>query len=439
MSNTTKPAENSGTDLIFAMVEGLLTLLWRLRVELILIGLPALGYLRLAALIGKGPAALCVGLVVVGVLVVPPTRRRLVTVLVRAHWRRRIERALRQLAPRCFGDIPPLVGRITKSRFGVHVTVRLRPGHAPAHLEQAADHLAAALRVAQVRVERERTDGSVVYLTVVLGDPFATGPLRSPWSGVERTSLWEPVPIGLDESGLVVTLGLAERNLLAGGEPGSAKSNLLQQIAAVTALDPTAQLYCLDPKVVELSRWAPVAAGFAGADLDEALAVLRLLDAEMAERYRFLQERHQRKIAATDGLGLRVLLIDELMVYLTDPDKKASAEFASRLRKLVALGRAAGIVVVVATQKPSTDVLPSSIRDNIAYRAAFRCSTREASDTILGAGWASNGYSASDIDAATPGVCWLLAEGVSPKRLRCFYLSDDELDALVERARVLRR
>jgi DNA segregation ATPase FtsK/SpoIIIE-like protein len=439
MSNSTQPTEDSGAELVVAMVSGLLAALWRFRVELVLLGLPALAYLRLAALIGKGPAALVVGLIVVVALIVPATRRRVVALFVRAHWRRRMERALRQLAPTCFGDVPPLVGRITKSRFGVHVAVRLRQGHAPAHLEQAAEHLAAALRVAHVRVERERTDGSVVYLTLVLADPFAAGPLHSPWSDVETTSLWAPVPIGLDESGRLVTLALAERNLLAGGEPGSAKSNLLQQIAAVTALDPTAQLYCLDPKVVELWRWAPVAAGFAGANLDEALAMLRRLDVEMAERYQFLQERHQRKITATDGVGLKVLLIDELMIYLTDTDKKASAEFASLLRKLVALGRAAGIVVVVATQKPSVDVLPSSIRDNIAYRAAFRCSTREASDTILGTGWASNGYSASDIDAATPGVCWLLADGSSPQRLRCFYLSDNELDALVERACVLRQ
>jgi S-DNA-T family DNA segregation ATPase FtsK/SpoIIIE len=132
-----------------------------------------------------------------------------------------------------------------------------------------------------------------------------------------------------------------------------------------------------------------------------------------------------------------VLLVDELMIYLTG-EKRAAAELASLLRRLVALGRAAGIICVLATQKPSADVVPSSIRDNVAYRVAFRTTTREASDTILGGGWASNGYSATDIDAATPGVCWLLAEGASPRKLRCAYLADDELDAIVARATALR-
>ena len=127
------------------------------------------------------------------------------------------------------------------------------------------------------------------------------------------------------------------------------------------------------------------------------------------------------------------------MIYLTDPDKKTAAEFASLLRSLVALGRAAGIIVVLATQKPATDVLPSSVRDNIAIRAAFRCTTKDHSDTILGAGWATNGISAADIDVGQPGVCYLLAEGSTPHKLRCYHLSDEDLDRIVARSEGLRR
>ena len=125
------------------------------------------------------------------------------------------------------------------------------------------------------------------------------------------------------------------------------------------------------------------------------------------------------------------------MIYLTGEKKKA-AELAGLLRRLVALGRAAGIVCVLATQRPSVDVVPSSIRDNVAYRVAFRTTAREASDTILGAGWATSGHSSAGIDAGTPGVCLLLAEGATPRRLRSYYLSDEDLDAIVARATVLR-
>ena len=81
----------------------------------------------------------------------------------------------------------------------------------------------------------------------------------------------------------------------------------------------------------------------------------------------------------------------------------------------MARGRAAGIVVVAATQKPASDVVPTSIRDLFGYRLALRCSTRDASDTVLGAGWAAEGYSAPP--TSTPphrGVGYLLAEGTVP-------------------------
>jgi len=104
----------------------------------------------------------------------------------------------------------------------------------------------------------------------------------------------------------------------------------------------------------------------------------------------------------------------------------------------VARGRAAGIVVVAATQKPASDIVPTSIRDLFGCRLAMRCSTRDASDTILGGGQSTLGYSASDIDPANRGVGYLLAEGTTPRRMRCFVLEDHPLHALAKRAAALR-
>jgi DNA segregation ATPase FtsK/SpoIIIE, S-DNA-T family len=101
-------------------------------------------------------------------------------------------------------------------------------------------------------------------------------------------------------------------------------------------------------------------------------------------------------------------------------------------------GRAAGIIVVAATQKPSGDVVPTALRDLFGFRWAFRCSTRDASDTILGAGWATLGYSAATIAGDQRGVGYLLAEGQVPVRLRSYYLADDDLRVLAERAVLLR-
>ena len=93
---------------------------------------------------------------------------------------------------------------------------------------------------------------------------------------------------------------------------------------------------------------------------------------------------------------------------------------------------AAGIIVVAATQRPSADIIPTSLRDLFGYRWAFRCTTDASSDVILGHGWANQGYSAAEIDPTARGVAWLIAEGGIPRRMKAAYLSDGQA------ARILR-
>jgi hypothetical protein len=121
---------------------------------------------------------------------------------------------------------------------------------------------------------------------------------------------------------------------------------------------------------------------------------------------------------------LHLVAVEELAYFTNGPDRKASAAFSTLLRDFVARGRAAGMVTVATTQKPSADVVPTYLRDLFGFRWALRCSTPDASDTILGRGWASQGSSAASIDPATRGVGLLLQEGGVPVRLRAFYLDD---------------
>lgn len=92
------------------------------------------------------------------------------------------------------------------------------------------------------------------------------------------------------------------------------------------------------------------------------------------------------------------------------------------------------MVVLAATQRPSSDIVPTSVRDLFGFRWAMRCATRDASDTILGAGWAAEGYSAADIDPACRGVGYLLHEGGVPVRMRADYLGDAALAMVAARA-----
>jgi S-DNA-T family DNA segregation ATPase FtsK/SpoIIIE len=164
---------------------------------------------------------------------------------------------------------------------------------------------------------------------------------------------------------------------------------------------------------------------------------LEAVQVEMEDRYRELLAKGLRKV--NRALPLHVVACDELAFYLMCEDRAQRTRFAELLRDLVARGRAAGVIVMAATQKPSADVVPSSLRDLFGFRLALRCTTPQASDTILGQGWASQGYSAATIGPGERGVGFLLADDGLPVRLRTFYLADDHIAALAARAVELRR
>jgi DNA segregation ATPase FtsK/SpoIIIE-like protein len=242
----------------------------------------------------------------------------------------------------------------------------------------------------------------------------------------------------VDEDGHWVTVTLPERHVLLGGESGAGKSGGLALLLAAAALDPSVKLVLFDGKLVELACWAGVADRSVGPDLHEAVAVLGEVQAELDRRLVTLLANRRRKLSRTLGVPLLLVVVDELAFYVAGPDRKLAAEFAARLRDLVARGRAAGIIVCAATQKPSHEIIPTGLRDLFGFRWALRCLTPQASDTILGSGWASLGYAASTIDAADRGVGLLLAEGGLPVRVRACWLDDDQLAVLAARAEALR-
>ena len=115
-------------------------------------------------------------------------------------------------------------------------------------------------------------------------------------------------------------------------------------------------------------------------------------------------------------------------------------DFSRLLRDIISRGRATGHIVVAATQRPSADIVPSALRDLFAYRWAFRTTSNDSSDIILGQSWASQGFTATDIDPddACKGIGYVLAEGGIPRRFKAAYLTDDEIRVLVNAARRVR-
>jgi S-DNA-T family DNA segregation ATPase FtsK/SpoIIIE len=253
-------------------------------------------------------------------------------------------------------------------------------------------------------------------------------------------SIWQRVHLGIDENGDLVCVDLGERNMLLGGEPGGGKSNALNLITAHGALSGDCKLILIDGKQVELGPWRHCADRFIGPSITDAIDCGKWLQQVMNQRYDTLLAAGLRKITPETGQPVYLVVIDEYAYFsATVGDRKQQAEFSALTRDLVARGRAAGVIVILATQRPSFQVIDPSLRDLFGYRWAFRCTTDASSDTVLGHGWASEGYTAADIDPLARGVGWLLSESGMPERVKAAYLTDDDIRYLATWAGSLRR
>ena len=199
-------------------------------------------------------------------------------------------------------------------------------------------------------------------------------------TGVFPLSMFDPVHLGIDENGEHVHVDLAERNMLLGGEPGGGKSNALNLIVAHGALSADGRLVLVDGKQVELGQWRHCAEIFVGPSISHAIDTFQQLQDIMNGRYDTLLAEGRRKITRHTGEPVYLVVIDEYAYFsATVGDRKQQAEFAALARDLVARGRAAGVIVILATQRPSHQVIDPSMRDLFGYRWAFRCTTDSSS------------------------------------------------------------
>lgn len=253
------------------------------------------------------------------------------------------------------------------------------------------------------------------------------------------------VPFAVAADGHSVTIKLIEANHLLGGSPGSGKSGAITCLLAGISRIPAVALIGLDPKMVELSGWKKRFSYIATAESDIS-RVLGALVEEMEIRYSDLAEAGLKKITEemlTDELPLLVLIIDELADLVSTGISKSDVAHdqtrATRIRRLIAKGRAAGIVVQAATQKPSSDVVPTSLRDLIVLRSCFQTGTPAMTDTVLGAGMSQSGGLSHEIPPELKGVCYVLDETERhPTRARCYWISDDQVAGLADETAHLR-
>ena len=375
----------------------------------------------------------------------------------RARLRHRVMTRLREAVAHVTGDSlgkrRSVIGKRWRlTRAGGQLIPRLRPtritvnypwtfpDHDPAKQTELEAKITA--KVGGTWVARWNTTTDRVRLASP--DPLvALGGIPWPNTHAPTLDLWNPIPVGVAENGDPITVTLPGKNLLIGGEPEAGKSVAQSLITATGALDPETTVHGIDGKgLVELGPWRDSMENLVGSGDTGQQDATDLLDElrhdVMNLRYDLLYREGRRSIERGDGLGLHLVIIDELAAYTASGPKQARDKFTEALRDLIQRGRAAGVIVVAATQRPSADVIPTSIRDLIGYRWALRCTTPQSSDMVLGQGQASAGYSAAKIASAHRGMGLLLTEGSEPRRLRSYLIDTATLHGLAGRAAALR-
>lgn len=425
---------------VLAAVAVLVRVGWRYRAEVTVTLFTVGVWAALGTLLAGWWRPVVFAVLIAAAVAVERRHRMVVGWVGRCRFRRAWDRACRHAWLADLDDHTPRVRRLDVAAVGERFTAVLPPGACVDDLDRAADRLAAYLRVREVRVRPDRADAGRASVTVVRRDPLARVVDRWPLLDTGPVSVWDAVPVGVDEDGDPVTITLPYRNVLVGGEPGAGKSVAVSQLVAAAALDPTVDLWLLDGKRVELGVWRDSAAGFIDTDLAAATDLLTDMQRVIGDRLDWLdaQPTVRRKITAGDGQRIQVVVCDEYAYYTTRSDRRVVKAFEDAFADVVSRGRAAGVVAVLATQKPHSNVIDTNLRDLFADRWALRCTTPQASDTILGQGWATRGANAADLDPATPGVGWLHHEGHEPVRMRAYLLDDDHIDALANTAADLR-
>lgn len=326
----------------------------------------------------------------------------------------------------------PRVWRVRSTVVGERVELRTRPGQSAELLQLRMEELRAAVKARTVRIERDPTRSNRITVEVVRRDPLADTP-RVAWLDQDRPSLslWDPVHIGTTELGAALRLPLVYRGVLAGGLMDSGKSSLLNLIVSTAAKSPAA-LYLIDPQGVQFGPWRDRATRYAQQDPAEALDVLEAVQAEIDRRLALLEglpgvvRRVTADIAAEHELHPFVLAIDELAYHTATVGSGAQRDrFAGVARDVVSRGRAAGLIPVMATQRPTQDVVPRALSDLFGIRAAFKTANASNSDVILGEGLASRGYDAAEIDEGSPGVGLIRGPGGQPQRVKVAWITDE--------------
>ena len=352
-------------------------------------------------------------------------------------------------------DIEARVREIHPGPVITRYEMELAPGIKVSRITGLADDLAMAMRASRIRivapipgknaigVEIPNPNPSIVYLREIL----ASNEFQS-----ARSSL--AIGLGKTISGAPYVTDLTSMpHLLVAGSTGSGKSVCLNTIIAsflYKAHPAQVQFVLIDPKRLELSTYArlhPYHLSYVegvrekvATSAKSAIAVLRSAEQEMERRYEVLAtagvrniEEYNNRVAAgrvhgeggtpAAPLNYLVIIVDELAdLMLTS---SASKDVEEPIARLTQMSRAVGIHLIVATQRPSVDVITGVIKANFPARMAFQVATKVDSRTILDMNGAEKLLGKGDMLFLPPG-------SAEPIRIHNAFISLEEIERVIE-------
>ena len=313
--------------------------------------------------------------------------------------------------------------------------IQLAPGIKVSKIVSLADNLAMSLAAIDVRVEAPIPGKSAIGLEVPNVTPVMVS-LRECLDQDEFKNATSKltVALGKDVAGQYRYADLTRMpHLLIGGSTNSGKSVCLNVLIASLVYRNTprdVQMLMIDPKRVELSLWKdiPHLMHPVVTDVKQASGVFRAALREMDRRYDLFAaigtrniDGYNDKMTEDDCLPYIVLIVDEL----ADLMMQQGPEIETSICRLAQLARATGIHLVIATQRPSVDIITGTIKANISSRIAFAVASQVDSRTILDMVGADRLIGRGD-------MLFMPIDAAKPVRIQGCYLSETETNALVE-------
>jgi len=315
--------------------------------------------------------------------------------------------------------------------------------------------LASAMRLPLDQVWPELAAGHTGRLALWVGYEPASQMKQQPWpllSASARVDLFKSFPFVTTPRLDVIDAELMFRNFLIGGQPGSGKSVALRNLVLAASLDPRAELRGYELKgtgdfgVLELLL-AEYGSGFDDETLAQCAAFVEWLYEECkrrAKRVGFYAKQGKApdnkvtpELASLKGSGLHPLVafIDEVQELMTSRYGKAAGEI---LEKVIKLGRALGVILLLGTQIPDKDSLPTGITRNVNTRFCLSVLDQTANDMILGTSAYKQGHRATVFEPGKD-AGWGILRGLgAPGARRSFDVNSVSAARIVARATALR-